>query len=668
MMSFYNAKDEAVRVEMVRSFGLLGNPRPPLHDEVAELAKDLSGVYAAVVTLTDKDRNWYSGSANHPEIESERWVTICAHALYEPLWVEDTRNDERFVENGYVVEAPFVRFFAGVPIIVNGYPVGVLSVYDTSPRTRDEVVISQLSRMAHIIAEDLAHRHRSQSFMNCILASADALINCDDKGNITFWSAGAEALFGYTADEAIGTDVGRIVSHDVLATHGLAFAKWRENHNATVERRIELQARCRDGSMLDIELWTSVAYDQGVPHIHANIRDISERKREAAALKRAKEEAEAANIAKSSFLANMSHELRTPLHGVIGAVELLVGTELTPQQQELSAIVHTSAGHLNRLIGDVLDLAWIESGELQLANAPMSLADVLKGVHALSEIAAQEKGLDLRFRLASHAVQPVLGDALRLKQVLTNLVTNAIKFTPKGSVTVTVERNADSYRFEVKDTGIGFDDEQKSMIFARFHQADATITRKFGGTGLGLAISRDLVAAMGGQLDCASAPQEGATFWFSLDMKLAETNHSQAEIKPYDLNRYGRVLVVDDNATNRRVAELLLTTVGAKVMCVENGEQAVENFKRGAFDVVLMDMMMPVMDGMQATRAIREYEAANGLVATPIIMLTANSLREHEEASLHAGADMYLAKPINPTALYAALGELHHTSQDYIQF
>ena len=668
MMSFYNSKDEAVRVEMVRSFGLLGHSRPPLHDEVAALAKAFSNVYAAVVSLTDKDRNWYSGSANHPEIESDRWATICAHALFKPMWVEDALKDERFFDNSYVVEAPYVRFYAGVPIIVNGYPVGVLSIYDPSPRPRDETVISQLNRMALILAEDLAHRHRTQSFLNCIFASADALINCDDKGNITFWSRGAETLFGYTAEEVLGTDVGRIVSHETLASHGLAFEKWRENHNRPIERRIELQARCKDGNFLDIELWTSVAYDHGVPHIHANIRDISQRKREAVALKKAKEEAEAANLAKSSFLANMSHELRTPLHGVIGAIELLVDSELTPQQQELTEIVHTSARHLNRLIGDVLDLAWIESGAMQLTHAPMSLANVLKGVQSLCEISAQEKGLELGFRLAGDAAQPVMGDALRLKQVLSNLVANAIKFTPQGSVTVTVERDGDSFRFEVKDSGIGFDDQQKAMIFARFHQADASITRRFGGTGLGLPISSDLVAAMGGTLDCSSTPQDGATFWFTLDLKPADTPPEQVEANPYDLDRYGCVLVVDDNATNRRVAELLLTAVGAKVVCVENGIEALDRFKHEQFDVVLMDMMMPVMDGMQATRAIREYEAANAMPATPIIMLTANSLREHESASLHAGADMYLAKPINPAALYAALGSLRQRPQDYIPF
>lgn len=349
--------EEDIRVSMVRSFGLIDNARPQLHDEVAALARDIAGTSAAVVTLTDKDRNWYSGSANHPEVEANRWISMCTHALRAPLWVEDASVDFRFSSNPYVTGAPHLLFYAGVPIVVNGFPVGILSIYDPAPRALDDAIMSHLKRLALILADDLAQRHRSQSFMNCILSSADAHINCDDAGVITFWSKGAEVLFGYSVAEVVGRDIGLIVSSSELEALGSVLDEWRESQHAPVQRRIEMVCRHRDGTPIDIELWTCVAYEDGTPFIHANIRDISLRKREAAVLQAAKEQAEAASVAKSSFLANISHELRTPLHGVTNGIELILRTPLSDSQKELISIARSSASHLNRLIGDVLDLA-----------------------------------------------------------------------------------------------------------------------------------------------------------------------------------------------------------------------------------------------------------------------------------------------------------------------
>lgn len=650
-------KDEDIRVGMVRSFGLIDNARPQLHDEVAALARDLAGTFAAVVTLTDKDRNWYSGSANHPEAEASRWMSLCTHALHEPLWVEDARADPRFCTNAYVAEAPHARFYAGVPIVVNGFPVGVLSVYDGAPRLMDEALLSHLKRLSIILADDLAQRHCSQSYMQCILSSADAHINCDNTGVISFWSEGAEALFGYTEAEAIGQPISLIVSATELERHGLAFQDWRNKQYAPLQRRVEMICRRHDGTPVDIELWISVMYERGTPYIHANIRDISGRKREAAALQAAKEQAEAANVAKSSFLANISHELRTPLHGSISGVELLRQSVLTESQHELVSIVHSSTSHLKSLIGDVLDLAWIESGQLQIADATMRLEDVFRHVRELSEVVAQDKGLELSVLVDGSARGPVRGDALRLQQVLTNLAANAVKFTHVGSVSVSVTRTNDGYRFAVRDTGIGFDEAQKSVIFGRFQQADDSITRRYGGTGLGLAISRDLVAAMGGVLECDSRPGEGAIFWFTLPLTETDSDQGDVVIAP-TISVPAKVLVVDDNATNRKVAEVLLASVGAVVSCVADGQEAMEAFLGQDFDLILMDMMMPGMDGVEATDMIRRHEMTHGISRTPIIMLTANSLLDHIERSLAAGADLHLTKPIEPSALFAAMNGL----------
>ena len=661
MITLPTTEREGSRVDMVRTFGLLDQARPVQHDEVAALARDLTQSCSALVTLIDAERVFFSGAASFAGTEACRWTSFCTHVISSPedtTWVADAREDFRFIQNAAVVGSPHIRFYAGAPIIVNGYAVGTVCVFDPEPRPFDPATASLLSRLARIVAEDLASRHREQSLRTALSASADALIDCDGDGLISGWSDGAEALFGFSAAEALGQDIDLIIPLEQRAAHHRGFEQWRLQGVARLGRRIDLRACCKDGSLVDIELWMSVAHVRGVPHIHANIRDISERVVQAAALKNAIVDAEAANEAKTTFLTNMSHELRTPLNGVVGVVDLLERSPLTDHQRELTSIIKGSSDQLGKLIGDILDLARIESGELVLSEAPMSIDEIVSSVVGISQLVGQEKGVSVSYEMAPGLPQHVAGDALRLKQVLGNLVSNAVKFTEAGSVCVRVDHHEKNFRFEVRDTGIGFDPAQREAIFARFQQADGTITRRFGGSGLGLSISRELVAAMGGELACDATPGRGATFWFVLplptvcDVASTESAVIEASAGPC------RVLVVDDNVTNRRVAELILNTIGARVDCVEDGDQAVDAFLVERYDAILMDMMMPVMDGTTATRAIRDLERRNGLPRTPIIMLTANSLPVHVEASFEAGADLHLPKPVTPPALFAALAQV----------
>ncbi len=646
---------------MVQSFGLVGQPRDSLHDEVAALARDLAGVETALVSLVSSERNWFAGVANFPDPDQCRWTSFCTHVVADsdrPMWVEDAKLDFRFVNNCYVVAEPHLRFYAGIPILVNGYAVGSLCVFGGTPRPHDPVLVARLVGLAKIVGADLATRHQVQTLRHSLADSADALIDCDDDGLITEWSTGAERLFGFSEAEALGREVGIICPPDRIDAHNQGFDHWHKSGNARLRRRIELTAQHKDGSPVDIELWMSVTQINGVRHIHSNIRDISTRKRQAAELLAAKLEADAANMAKSTFLANMSHELRTPLNGVVAVADLMSKTGLTPHQTELNKIIQASSDQLRRLIGDILDLARIESGEIEFADSPISLHAVVSDVENLSTVMAQEKGLSLMTDVAKDLSGLVMGDSLRLKQVLTNLVSNAVKFTEKGSVTLRLTQSDSGYRFEVVDTGIGFAEDQRAKIFERFQQADGSITRRFGGTGLGLAISRQLVAAMGGELECHGQPGKGAVFWFTLPLRAAVQPTLTSETAEECGLGMGRALVVDDNATNRRVVELLLNSIGADVVSVEDGEQAVAAFIDARFDVILMDMMMPVMDGIAATQAIRRIEASQQLVRTPILMLTANSLPDHIAASLDAGADAHLAKPISATGLFETLSSL----------
>lgn len=371
-------------------------------------------------------------------------------------------------------------------------------------------------------------------------------------------------------------------------------------------------------------------------------------------------QAETANLAKSEFLANMSHEIRTPLNGVVAMADALGREPLAPRQREMIEIIRSSSDTLERLLSDILDTAKIEAGQLTLETAPFALGDMVQDLCALWRARAEDKGLRLRVETDSALPSSVAGDIVRVRQVLGNLVSNAIKFTDSGEVCISVEViETHEFLFTVTDSGVGFDDAQMARIFNRFQQADGSITRQFGGTGLGLAISRDLVHRMGGDMGCSSRPGQGATFWFRLPLEPveSETEPSIHSSDPTSLvgSETLRILLADDHPANRKVVEVLLSVADVEIVAVEDGHKAVEAFGNERFDVVLMDMQMPVMDGLTATRAIRRLELAMGIGRTPILMLTANAMAEHIADGKAAGADGHLAKPITSQRLFDAI-------------
>ncbi|HLI66204.1 MAG TPA: ATP-binding protein [Caulobacteraceae bacterium] len=405
--------------------------------------------------------------------------------------------------------------------------------------------------------------------------------------------------------------------------------------------------------------------DGEVERVVGVTKNIDKEKRAEKAMAKALDAAEAANRAKSEFLANMSHEIRTPLNGVMGIAGALSRTELKPAQREMVEVIESSAGLLDSLLSDVLDIARIEAGRLELVREPFDLGAALKGVAALFKPKAEEKGLAFEARIAPVAEAKVTGDAVRLRQVVTNLLSNAVKFTEAGQVTLQVEaeRTLEMVKLKlvVRDTGIGFDAKAGARLFRRFEQADGSTTRRFGGTGLGLAISRSIAEAMGGTLSAASEPGKGSAFTLTLELPRARgmADESVAQARPVGgaerLADAPKVLLAEDHPTNRKVVSLILEAVGVDLTVVENGLAAVEAAKVEAFDVILMDMQMPVMDGLEAIREIRAFERASGRARTPILALTANAMAEHAKASADAGADGHLSKPIAAARLVEAV-------------
>jgi len=394
--------------------------------------------------------------------------------------------------------------------------------------------------------------------------------------------------------------------------------------------------------------------------------DITELKRDAEALADARDTAEAANRAKSEFLANMSHEIRTPLNGIIGLTQALARTDLKPEQTEMLDLIQSSGQTLKTLLSDLLDLARVESGRLELADEPFDLSRSVREAAQLYAASAADKGLQFFVDIDTDVAVWVRGDVVRLKQVLTNLVSNAVKFTSQGFVSLTVTRSARAdgtplARFTVEDTGVGFDAAARARLFARFEQADGTITRRFGGTGLGLAICRQLAEMMQGDLDCESEPGGGSAFILTLPLQEVEAPLRVADAVVAPMTDGGdriRVLIADDHPTNRKVVELILGQAEVDLTQVEDGAQALAACRAETFDLILMDMQMPVMDGLTATREIRLHELALGQTPVPIVMLTANALPDHIVASLAAGADRHLAKPFDAGELLSIVSDL----------
>jgi signal transduction histidine kinase/CheY-like chemotaxis protein len=380
--------------------------------------------------------------------------------------------------------------------------------------------------------------------------------------------------------------------------------------------------------------------------------------RSAGHLRLARMAAEEASRSKSDFLANMSHEIRTPLNGVVAMADALARSDLGPREREMVDIVRSSSDTLERLLSDILDTAKIESGEITIEPAPFHLADLVRETAALWRPKAEEKGVALTIAIPPEAERLAHGDVVRIRQILTNLVSNALKFTAEGEVRLNIEDCADDrVRFTVTDTGVGFEQDQKARIFGRFHQADGSITRRFGGTGLGLTISRELADLMGGVLDCDSDPGVGSRFWFEVPLPIVHaTQPGEAPVSDSDVGVVPlRILLADDHPANRKVIEVLLADTSAELVGVADGSEALEAFRAGGFDLVLMDMQMPVMDGLTATAEIRALESQCGWHRTPVLMLTANAMPEHVEAGRRAGSDGHLAKPVTMATLFAGI-------------
>jgi len=559
-------------------------------------------------------------------------------------------------------------------------------------------IIDSRGRVTHYVAikEDISDRialtqrlKEESAKLTLIVEHAGLGMAIISKSRFAWVNQAGVELFGYRSDAEV---VGRETV--MIFPDRKTWQRFRDNvegmlaQNHTV--RVETRMRHRSGKLIWCALTgkalDSEQLDRGEIWI---VEDITRRKQNEEELRRAKEEAESAHVMKSRLLANVSHDIRTPLHGIIGIFNLL--KQGTGEQQERKLVENGlhAANFLLSLLNTLLDLSRIEARQLVLEKRPFEVRSLARELTSMFASQAEEKGLTLDIEVSSRVPEVLIGDSLRIRQILVNLVGNSLKFTHQGGISVEIrgEREENLFRLtcEVRDTGIGIAADRQKTVFNSFVQADNSITRKYGGTGLGLSISRELCRLMGGDIRLKSAPGQGTSFCFTIPCPIGEGNQ-EAPARREELDRSGvgalRVLIVDDNPTNRDILSMMLERDGHQVLGAGNGLQALKVLCQNRVDLIFMDMQMPVMDGLQATRIIRQCERADlpaeqtvpGLSAamtaalagrrTPIVALTANALEESKQQCLEAGMDEFLVKPFGQDELHRLLQRLFADSKE----
>jgi PAS domain S-box-containing protein len=506
-----------------------------------------------------------------------------------------------------------------------------------------------------VIYHDISELQRQKQYYQSLLeASPTAIVTIDPDHKVTSWNPAAERLFGYGREEAIGQDIDSLVANSE-AVHHEAVQLNRQTREAGQVRLATRRTR-KDGSLVDVDVRAvPIRVGSEMVGLYAIYHDISE-------LQRAREQAEAATQAKSAFLAMMSHEIRTPMNAVIGMTGLMVDTELTPEQRSYAEVIRSSGEALMAIIDDILDFSKIEAGRLDLERRPFDLRGCVESALELVAASASGKGLNLAYLFDQGLPSAIVGDATRLRQILINLLNNAIKFTDTGEVVLSVDGKAlesgeeevgrwHRLHFAVRDSGIGIPKDRQSRLFASFSQVDASTTRRYGGTGLGLAISKRLCELMGGTIWVESQVGKGSTFHFTIQAEQASGLAPADQQGPPPQLHGRRVLIVDDNATNRRILVRQAESWGMLARDTASPAQALEWIRRGdPFDLAILDMEMPEMDGVGLAEEIGGYRDARAL---PLLLLTSLGSREGVRGRVEFAAS--LTKPIKPSQLYDTL-------------
>jgi two-component system, sensor histidine kinase and response regulator len=600
----------------------------------------------------------------------------------EPLWVEDVAREPTFTR-GSAETNGVLRSACAFPIWLRANVYGVMEIFSSEAQAEDADVLRVLGTVGRQIGlfvertevEAALHEHETRTGL-IIDTALDAVLTMDCTGRITEWNAQAEQAFGWSAHEVIGRDAADTI---FPPSHRPGYREYvqrlLEHKDVPLSNRlVEMIALRRDGREFPVEIAMTPLSVEGAVMFSAFVRDITDRKEAEQALKgyakqlehinqqldAALKEAKAATDAKSSFLATMSHEIRTPMNGVIGMTGLLLETHLTDEQREYAEIVRTCGNHLLTIINDVLDFSKIEAGKLDVEVIEFDLRLAIDESLDLVAERASSKGLNLACLFHADVPRHLLGDPGRLRQVVMNLTTNAIKFTERGDVVVEVTVEAQSrddarIRVAVTDTGIGISEQARDRLFQSFSQADGSMTRRYGGTGLGLAICKRLVEMMGGTIGVTSKVGEGSCFWFTIHLRKQADGGCRADTSAAVLAGL-RILIVDDKAINRRILELMTKKWEMQPTLIRSGSEALDVLSdrqgRSQFHFALLDVDMSPTDGIDLARAIKARTQGGD---TKLVLLTSLGRRGDAKKAKEAGLAAYLTKPIRDRQLHDCL-------------
>ncbi|WDI41464.1 response regulator [Bremerella sp. P1] len=582
----------------------------------------------------------------------------------EPVWMEEAEISAMIRMRSY--EGIPIRSAFGFPVIADGDVVTILEFFHTEKVEQDQALLDIVRRVGvemGKIAQSRRFEQQRARLAAIVDSSYDAIIGKSLGGRITSWNYGAELVYGYSAEEAVGQTTGIILPED------------QEDEEPEILEAITLGRRLeefetvrvrKDGRKIAVSVTMSPVVDSTGQVVGSSTieRDITERRRAEEELQRARDSAIRASRTRAEFLANVSHELRTPMNAIIGMTSMALDEELTPQLRDYLTTANDSAHSLLTLLNDILDFSKLESGKFSIVKENFNLADIVEESIKTLSSQAFAKGLELVCRIPRDLPREVIGDGIRLRQVLTNLISNAIKFTEQGEVVVAVEvvriwPDEARFRFSIRDTGIGIPVEEQQRILEPFTQVDSSSTRVHGGTGLGLAISSELLRMMGGRLSLQSELGEGSHFSFRLSFDLpVSQNMDTIDSLPFDKLRDLPVLVVDDNATNRKIIAETLTTWGMKPLTANDAQQAIGILQQNldnnmSFPLIIVDALMPGMDGYELSREVRKLRPDS---ESPVILMVSSAdRREFKENEASTEIAAFVQKPVTQTDLIRSI-------------
>ncbi len=634
--------------------------------ELFRVVFDNSPVAITVIDKEEKIIAWNAFAEKMLEMTKEDLFNKSVRTLYPPLEWKRIRSSKTR-KKGLLANMETKIIKKGGKILEVNLSVSIL-------KNIDGKMTGAIGIMQDITSQKLAEQklRESENKTRIILDHSAAAITLTDKDEkIVSWNKFTEQLLGMKSADLYMKPISFLYPKE----------EWKkiraeDIRNLGSKHHFETKVIRKDGKIIDVDLSVNVLKDdQGnIVGSVGIVHDITERKRTQEILLQAKIAAEEANRAKSMFLANMSHEVRTPMNAILGMIDLTLDTPLSDEQMDNLKTAKDAAGNLLNLINDILDLSRVESGKIKLEAIEFNLRNVIHSVCKGLTVLSKNKNLELVWTVHSSVPEFLEGDPLRLRQIIINLVNNAIKFTHKGTIELSVEALSAEHdecqlKFCVSDTGIGIAKDKQPKIFEVFSQADDSTTRRYGGTGLGLAISKRLVEMMGGRIWLESEEFKGSRFQFIVTFKIKEKTSSMAvqgdladssetsTAGGQDFLKNAHILLAEDNLVNQKVATKVLEKRGCVVKIAQNGQEAVDSVSRENFDMVLMDVQMPILDGLEATKIIRDEEKQTGK-RVPIVAMTARAMDGDEKKCFEAGMDGYISKPIEPAKVYETIEQI----------